>query len=89
VLKNVIELRAFVGICTYYRKFVKGFSQLATLLTYLTKKGAFAWIDKGHATFEHLKEVLSNCLILALPHFTQPFTLECDALSEGMGTVLS
>ena len=41
--RNVIEIRGFVGICTYYRKFVKGFSQLAAPLTDLTKKGAFHW----------------------------------------------
>ena len=43
--KNVTELRGFVGICTYYRKFVKGFSQLVAPLTGLTKKGAFSWTD--------------------------------------------
>ena len=41
--RNVTELRGFVGICTYYRKFVKGFSQLSAPLTNLTKKGAFQW----------------------------------------------
>ena len=43
--RNVTELQGFVGICTYYRKFVKGFSQLAAPLTDLTKKGAFSWTD--------------------------------------------
>ena len=43
VPRNVTELRGFIGICTYYRKFVKGFSQLAAPLTDLTKKGAFEW----------------------------------------------
>eukprot|EP00253_Pinus_taeda_P005685 PITA_05685 len=41
--RNVTELRGFIGICTYYRTFVKGFSQLAAPLTDLTKKGAFNW----------------------------------------------
>eukprot|EP00253_Pinus_taeda_P032725 PITA_32725 len=56
VPRNVTELRGFVGICAYYRKFVKGFSQLAAPLTDLTKKGAFAWTDRAQAAFEHLKE---------------------------------
>ena len=43
--KNVTELQGFVGICTYYWKFVKGFSQLVAPLTDLTKKGAFSWTD--------------------------------------------
>ena len=45
VPRDVTMLRGFLGVCTYYRKFVKGFSQLATPLIDLTKKGAFAWID--------------------------------------------
>jgi len=43
--RNVMELRGFIGICTYYRKFIKGFSQLATPLTDLMRKGAFIWLD--------------------------------------------
>ena len=43
--RNVTKLRGFIGICTYYRNFVRGFSQLAASLTYLTKKGAFSWLD--------------------------------------------
>eukprot|EP00253_Pinus_taeda_P032644 PITA_32644 len=56
VPRDVTTLRGFLGICTYYRKFVKGFSQLATPLTELTKKEAFAWTDGAHATFDRLKE---------------------------------
>ena len=41
--KNVTELKGFLGLCTYYRRFTKGFSQLAAPLTDLTKKGAFSW----------------------------------------------
>lgn len=77
--QNVIELRGFVGICTYYREFVKGFSQLAAPLTNLTKKGAFEWRTTPHEAFDCLKHVMSSCLVLALLDFTQPFVLECDA----------
>eukprot|EP00253_Pinus_taeda_P034806 PITA_34806 len=67
------------------RKFVKGFSQLAAHLTNLTTKGAFTWMDRAQATFEHLKKVMSSCPVLALSEFTQSFTLGCDALGEGIG----
>lgn len=87
--QKVTKFRGFLGICTYYRKFMKGFSQLTAPLTDLTKKGAFTSTDKPQATFEHLKEVMSNCPVLALPDFTQLFTLECDASEEGMDAVLS
>ena len=85
---NVTELRGFVGICTYYRKFVKSFSQLVAPLTDLTKKGAFSWTDTAQRAFDRLKEVMNNCPVLALPDFTQPFVLECDASGEGIGAVL-
>ena len=77
-----------MGICTYYRKFIKGFSQLATPLRDLTKKGAFNWTDTAQRAFDRLKEVMSSCPGLALPDFTQPFVLECDASGEGIGVVL-
>eukprot|EP00253_Pinus_taeda_P024182 PITA_24182 len=86
--RNVTELRGFIGICTYYRKFVKSFSQLAAPLTNLTRKEAFSWSDTAQRAFDRLKEVMSNYLVLALPDFSQPFVLECDASGEGIGAVL-
>ena len=73
------KLRGFVGIFSYYRKFVKGFSQLVAPLRDLTKKGAFEWTTTVREAFDRLKEVMSSCLVLALPYFAQPFVLECDA----------
>ena len=69
-LRNVTELRGFIGICTYYRKFVKGFSQLAAPLTDLTRKGAFSWSDTAQRAFDRLKQVMSSCPVIALPDFT-------------------
>eukprot|EP00253_Pinus_taeda_P032058 PITA_32058 len=86
--RNVTELRGFTSICTYYRKFVKGFSRLAAPLTDLTRKGAFSWSDTAQQAFDRLKEVMSSCPMLALPNFTQPFVLECDASGEGIDAVL-
>ena len=80
--RNVTELRSFFGLCIYYRRFVRGFSQLGAPLTDLTKKGAFQW------TFEKMKEVMSTCLVLALSDFSQPFDLECDASGVGIGAML-
>jgi hypothetical protein len=67
---NLIELKSFLGLCTYYRKFVKGFSQLTTPLTDLTKKGAFNWKDEAQMKFEKMKQVMSSCHVLALPDIT-------------------
>lgn len=79
---------SFLGLCIHYRKFVKGFSQLTTPLTNLTKKGAFNWLGKARETFEKMKELMNMCLVLAPPVFTHPFVLECNASGIGIGEVL-
>jgi hypothetical protein len=86
--KTLTELKGFLGICCYYRRFVKGFSQLCAPLTDLTKKGAFKWSSEAQLTFDKMKKVMSTCPVLALPDFGQPFTVECDASGEGIGAVL-
>jgi hypothetical protein len=86
--RTLIELKGFWGICCYYKRFFKGFSQLCAPLTDLTKKGAFKWNPEEQSTFEKMKKVMSTCPVLALPDFTQPFTVECDASREGIGAVL-
>jgi hypothetical protein len=86
--KNMTELRSFFRLCSYYRLFVRGFSQLEALLTDLTKNGAFIWIDKSQESFYHMKESMGTCPVLALLDFTLPFVLECDASGEWIGAVL-
>jgi hypothetical protein len=61
---------------------------LCAPLTDLTKNGSFKWSEEAQATMERMKEVMSTCPVLALPYFGLPFTLECDALGEGIGAVL-
>jgi hypothetical protein len=86
--KNLIELRSFFELCSYYRQFVQGFSQLGEPLIDLTKHGAFIWTKKSQEAFDHMKEVMGSCPVLALPDFTLPFVLECDASDEGIDAVL-
>ena len=86
--KTITELKGFLGLCTYYRRYVKGFSQFAAPLTDLTKKGAFTWTELAHRTFEETKTIMISCPVLALPDFSQPFIMECDASGEGIGVVL-
>jgi hypothetical protein len=86
--KTLTELRGFLGMCTYYKKFVKGFSQMCAPLIDLTKKGAFKWSEEAQNTMDKMKKVMSTCPVLALPDFSLPFTLECDASGEGIGAVL-
>jgi hypothetical protein len=86
--KNMIELRSFFGLCSYYRWFVWGFSQLGASLTDLFKHGAFIWTEKSKVAFDHMKEFMGTCPVLALLDFTLPFVLECDTSNEGIGAVL-
>jgi hypothetical protein len=86
--KTLTELRGFLGMCTYYRKFFKGFSQLCAPLTDLTKKGAFKWDEEAQKMMDKMKKVMSTCPILALPDFSLPFTLECDVSREEIEAVL-
>ena len=57
------ELKGFLGLCTYYRRYVKWFSQFAAPLTDLTKKGAFRWTEVAHQTFEKMKTIMSSCAV--------------------------
>ena len=85
---DVSELRGFLCLCSYYRHFTKGFSQIATPLTDLTQKGAFRWTEDSDAAFERLKQVMSTCPVLALLDFSRPFILESDASGSEIEAVL-
>jgi hypothetical protein len=86
--KNLTKLKGFFGLCSYYRQFVRGFSQLGAPLTDLTKKGVFHCTDESQQTFEKMKEVMSTCHALALLDFSPSFFLECDASGVGIGAIL-
>ena len=67
---------------------MKGFSKLTSPLIYLKNNDAFQWNEEDEKYFQIMKEVISNCPILALPDFSKPFVLECDASGKGIGASL-
>lgn len=69
----------------YYRRFIRQYSQLARLLTDLLKKDNFHWNPKANKAFKALKVAITITLVLALPNFSQPFTIETDASGLGIG----
>src|SRR5580765_2349779 len=84
------QLRSFLGFCSYYRKFVKGFSSLAKPLYTLTEnKVKFEWEEKCQEAFEKLKSLLSSSPILSFPKEEDEFILDTDASNIGIGAVLS
>ncbi|KAJ0494369.1 putative nucleotidyltransferase, Ribonuclease H [Helianthus annuus] len=85
---NVKQLRGFLGLAGYYRRFIKSFGILAKPLTELLKKDAFEWNSQATSAFEELKKALSSPPVLALPNLSLPFILETDASSRGIGAVI-
>ena len=90
VPQSVHELRSFLGLCTYYRRFVPNFASVARDLHVLTEHGhVFKWTDSCQKAFEELKHALSSAPVLAYPRQGIRFMLDTDASNTGIGAVLS
>ncbi|KAA3470440.1 DNA/RNA polymerases superfamily protein [Gossypium australe] len=87
--KSVAEIRSFLGLAGYYRRFVEGFSSIAAPLNKLLRKEVpFVWTDKQQESFEKLKRVLTKASILIQPEAGKDFLVYCDASHTGLGCVL-
>ena len=93
--KNVTQVRSFLGFCNYYRKFLKGYAQIAKPLYQLIagnnakrKTEEIEWTDHCEEAFLKLKEICSDTLILAYADYTKSFKVHTDASEQGLGAVL-
>ena len=86
---KVHELRSFLGLVNYYRRFIKGYSARAAPLTDLLKKNkAWEWTTKCQEAFEDLKKAICEEPVLNLPDHTKPYELHTDASDFAIGGVL-
>ncbi|KAK2395373.1 putative mitochondrial protein [Trifolium repens] len=87
--QTVTDVRSFVGLAGYYRRFIEGFAKIVAPMTQLTRKDQpFAWTEKCESSFQLLKERLTTSPVLMLPQSEEPYEVYCDASHQGLGCVL-
>jgi hypothetical protein len=85
----VTEVRSFLGLAGYYRRFIPDFSKIAKPMTRLLQKDEkFVWTPKYEEAFHTLQTLLTSAPILAQPDIDKPFDVYCDASGTGLGCVL-
>jgi ribonuclease HI len=86
---NVSEIRSFLGLAGYYRRFIEGFSKIARPMTELLKKEKkFNWTESCEKSFQELKRRLTTAPVLTLSDIQRDFVVYCDASRQGLGCVL-
>ena len=90
VPKDVKDVRGFLGLAGYYRRFIKNFAQMALPMTKLTCKATkFEWKEEQQRSFDQLKEALTTAPVLCKPDYTKEWVLEVDASDLAVGAILS
>ncbi|WVZ55036.1 hypothetical protein U9M48_005754 [Paspalum notatum var. saurae] len=86
---NASEIRSFIGLAGYYRRFIEGFAKIARpMSTLLQKDKKFEWTEACERSFQELKKRLTTAPVLVLPDIHRDFVIYCDASRQGLGCVL-
>ena len=86
---SVSEIRSFLGLAGYYRRFIENFSKIVKPMIELLKKDTkFKWTEECEASFQELKKHLTTAPVLILPDIRKVFQVYCDASRLGLGGVL-
>lgn len=85
---SIAELRGFLGLTGYYRRFVKGYGVIAKPLTSLLQQKGFQWSDQAEKAFQELKKAMVSTPVVALHNFEEIFIVETDACENGIGAGL-
>jgi hypothetical protein len=86
--QNVLDIRCFLGMAGYYRRFIEGFLRFPRLIKLLAKGETFEWTPRREAKFQELKKSLTTASVLTMPNMEKPFSIYYDASSHGLGCVL-
>ncbi|XP_068638447.1 uncharacterized mitochondrial protein AtMg00860-like [Aristolochia californica] len=86
--RNIAAIRGFLGLASYYHKFIHNYEPLAAPLSNLLCCNAFQWNDATETSFRTLKRPLASASVLQLPDFEDVFVTECVASGSGFGAVL-
>lgn len=91
--RNTTEVKRFLGMTSWYRRFIQDFSELSAPITELIKgrqkRQGIVWTDNANKSFEELKKRLITAPVLASPDFDKPFVLQCDASNYALGCILT